>query len=75
MMLDDILRSAPHTLAPPEEKLVARAGAMRLRPQRVFDLHQRDLPYPEITLSNGEKVRSTPLPYSLYPRLAGEGRS
>jgi oligoendopeptidase F len=67
MMLDDILRSAPHTLAPSEEKLVARAGAMATAGRNVHSIFTNaDLPYPEITLSTGEKVRLDASAYSLY---------
>jgi oligoendopeptidase F len=67
MMLDDILRAAPHTLSPAEEKLVARAGAMATTGRNVHSVFTNaDLPYPEITLSSGEKVRLDAAAYSRY---------
>jgi len=67
MLLDDILRAAPHTLSPAEEKIVARAGALA---QAGGDVHTvftaADLPFPEITLSNGEKVRLDAAAYTRY---------
>lgn len=58
MYLDDVLRAAPHTLTPAEEKVVARAGAMAQTGGTVHSVFTNaDLPYPEITLSTGEKVR------------------
>ena len=67
MMLDDILRSAPHTLSPAEEKLIARAGAMAGTGRNVHSIFTNaDLPYPEITLSSGEKVRLDAAAYSRY---------
>ena len=67
MMLDDILRAAPYTLSPAEEKLVARAGAMASTGRNVHSIFTNaDLPYPEITLSTGEKVRLDAAAYSRY---------
>ena len=67
MLLDDILRAAPHTLSPAEEKIVARAGALA---QTGGDVHgvftAADLPFPEVTLSNGEKVRVDAAAYTKY---------
>jgi oligoendopeptidase F len=67
MMLDDILRAAPHTLSPAEEKIVARAGALARAPGAVHSVFTAaDLPYPEVTLSTGEKVRLDTAAYSRY---------
>jgi len=58
MFLDDILRAAPHTLTPPEEKVLARAGLLAQAGGAVHSVFTNaDLPYPEVTLSTGEKVR------------------
>ena len=38
MFLDDILRAAPHTLSPAEEKIVAQAGAMAPTGQQVHNV-------------------------------------
>jgi len=67
MFLDDILRAAPHTLSPAEEKVVARAGAMAQTGRTVHSvLTNADLPFPEITLSTGEKVRLDAAAYSKH---------
>jgi oligoendopeptidase F len=67
MFLDDILRAAPHTLSPPEEKIVARAGLLAQAPGAVHSMFTNaDLPYPEITLSTGEKVRLDASAYGKY---------
>ncbi len=67
MFLDDILRAAPHTLSPAEEKIVARAGAMAQTGRTVHSVFTNaDLPFPEITLSTGEKVRLDAAAYSKY---------
>jgi len=58
MYFDDILRAAPHTLTPPEEKILARAGLLAQAGGAVHSVFTNaDLPYPEVTLSTGEKVR------------------
>lgn len=67
MFFDDILRAAPHTLSPAEEKLVARAGTLAQTAGTVHSVFTgADLPYPEVTLSTGEKVRLDAAAYSLH---------
>jgi oligoendopeptidase F len=67
MFLDDILRAAPHTLSQAEEKIVARAGLLAQAPGSVHSVFTNaDLPYPEITLSTGEKVRLDASAYNRY---------
>ena len=67
MYLDDILRAAPHTLSPAEEKIVARAGAMAQTGRTVHSVFSNaDLPFPEVTLSTGEKVRLDAAAYTKY---------
>jgi oligoendopeptidase F len=67
MYLDDILRAAPHTLTPAEEKVVARAGAMAQTGGTVHSVFTNaDLPYPEITLASGEQVKLDAAGYGRY---------
>jgi oligoendopeptidase F len=67
MFLDDILRAAPHTLSPAEEKIVARAGAMAPAGQQLHSVFTNaDMPFPEVTLSSGEKVRLDASAYAKY---------
>lgn len=67
MFLDDILRAAPHTLTPPEEKILARAGLLAEAGGAVHSVFTNaDLPYPEVTLSTGEKVRLDASSYGRY---------
>jgi len=67
MFLDDILRAAPHTLSPAEEKIVAQAGAMAPTGQQVHNVFTNaDMPFPEVTLSTGEKVRLDASAYTKY---------
>jgi oligoendopeptidase F len=67
MFLDDILRAAPHTLTPPEEKVLARAGLLAQAGGAVHSVFTNaDLPYPEVTLSTGETVRLDASAYGKY---------
>ncbi|MFA5137702.1 MAG: oligoendopeptidase F [Elusimicrobiota bacterium] len=57
-VLEDILRYAPHTLSAAEEKVAAQASMMAEAASNTHNIFTNaDLPYPEITLSTGEKVR------------------
>ena len=56
--LDDILRMEAHTLSPNEELVIAQAGQLMAAPESIHTiLSNADLPYPEVVLSTGEKVR------------------
>jgi hypothetical protein len=56
--LRDIERRRPHTLSPEEEKLLADAGTISGSAQNLYEvLATADLPFPDVTLSSGEKVR------------------
>ena len=68
MFFDDILRAAPHTLSPAEEKIVARAGAHGAD-RRAPCTPCSPTPtcrIPEVTLSTGEKVRLDAAAYTQY---------
>ncbi len=65
MFFDNILRAAPHTLSSAEEKIVAQAGLVADTGQTVYSVFTgAELPFPEITLSNGEKVRLDPAAFT-----------
>jgi oligoendopeptidase F len=67
MFFDDILRAAPHTLSPAEEKVFAQSGVMASTGGAVHSVFtSADLPYPEVTLSSGEKVRLDASGYTKY---------
>lgn len=67
MFFDDILRGAPHTLSPAEEKIVARAGSLAQTGGTVHSVFtSAELPFPQITLSTGEKVRLDAAAYTRY---------
>jgi oligoendopeptidase F len=66
-MLDDILRYAPHTLSAPEEKVASQAEIMADNAGRAYrTFKDAELPYPEITLANGDKVRLDAQAYTKY---------
>jgi oligoendopeptidase F len=68
--LEDILRRAPHTLSTAEEKVAAQAGLMSNAGGTVRDqFTNAEMPYPEITLSSGEKVRLDAQGYTRYRAL------
>jgi oligoendopeptidase F len=66
VLLDNILRYAPHTLSGPEERIAAMAGDFAGAGEEAYSiLTDADLPYPTVTLSTGESVR---LDASAYAR-------
>jgi oligoendopeptidase F len=68
--LDDILRWKPHTLATSEEVIVAQAGNLADAGAAAHSIFTNaDLPYPEIALSTGEKVRLDAAAYGKYRAL------
>ena len=70
MLFDDMLRAAPHTLSPAEEKVFAQAGVMAQTGGSVHSVFtSADLPFPEVTLSSGEKVRLDASGYAKYRAL------
>jgi len=65
--LDDVLRAAPHTLGDEAEKTVAAFGDVFQQPSNVYEVFANgELPYPEVTLSSGEKVRLDQSAYGKY---------
>ena len=68
--LEDLERQRPHTLSPAEEQLLAQAGAIGRGPSTVYGLlANADMPFPEITLSDGAKVRLDQSAYTKYRAL------
>ncbi len=67
MYFDDILRAAPHTLTAGEEKVFAQASVMAQAGGDVRSVFtSADLPWPEFTLANGEKVRLDAAAFTKY---------
>lgn len=60
MFLDDIQRKRAHTLSEPEEKLLASASDVAGASEHVFSIfHDAEFPYPEVTLSSGDRLTLT----------------
>jgi oligoendopeptidase F len=67
MFFDDILRAAPHTLSPAEEKVFARMSVLGEAGSTVQSvLRSADMPFPEVTFSDGQKVRLDASAYEKY---------
>lgn len=63
--IKDVLRYAPHTLSAAEEKVAAQAATMADGAGSAYSMFKdADLPYPEVTLASGEKVRLDPQGYT-----------
>ncbi len=64
--LENTLRQAPHTLSPEGEQLMAASGILTSAPNTIYGiLANSDLPWEEITLSNGETVTLNQSAYTL----------
>ncbi len=67
MYLLDVLRAKPHTLSQQEEKILARAGQMADGPGSVYTVFSNaEMPYPEITLSDGATALLSKSGYALH---------
>jgi oligoendopeptidase F len=67
MPLYDILRMKAHTLSEKEEKILAEAGLLSDGPSSIYSVFSNaELPYPEITLSDGTIAKLTKAGYSRY---------
>ena len=67
MAIYDVLRMKAHTLSEKEEKILAEAGLMADGPSSIYGVFSNaELPYPEITLSDGTKALLTKAGYTLY---------
>lgn len=67
LYLFDILRSKAHTLSQEEEKILARAGQMAGGPGSIYTVFSNaEMPYPEITLSDGATVVLNKSGYALH---------
>jgi oligoendopeptidase F len=67
MYLDRLLRTRTHILSPAEERILAEAGNLADAPRAINNiLRNAELPYPEITLSNGQRVLLNQQGYSLH---------
>lgn len=65
--LKDTERQRAHTLSQPEEKLLAEAGMLAAAPGNLYSvLANADLPFPQVTLSDGTQVRLDQAAYARY---------
>jgi len=65
--LQDIVRRAPHTLSPAEEKILADVAPLAGSPSGIFTiLTNADFSYPIITLADGQTVRVNQATYSVH---------
>jgi oligoendopeptidase F len=68
--LEELERQRAHTLSPAEEKLLAQAGTVGRAPSNLYGiLANADMPFPEVTLSDGRQVRLDQAGYSKYRAL------
>ncbi len=66
-MLEDILRSAPHTLDQQTEAILAQASLVLSSPEQIYENYANaDIPWPTITLSEGEEVTLSQAGYTRW---------
>lgn len=64
--LDDLLRRKLHTGTEGEEKIIADAGLMADTPDNIYGIFSNaDFPYPEVTLTDGSKIKLDQATYGL----------
>ncbi len=67
MYLDDVQRTKAHLLSAKEEKILAEAGLMASAPGSIYSIFSNaEMPFPEITLSDGTKAKLNQAGYSRY---------
>ena len=65
--IEDVVRQAPHTLSPEGEAILASVAAPLQGPTDIRNqLASSDIPRPEVTLSDGSKVRLDDQGYTLH---------
>jgi oligoendopeptidase F len=68
--LEDLERTRAHTLSQAEEKLLAEAGLVTPAPSTIYGVFSSaEMPFPEVTLSDGRKVRLDQAGYAKYRAL------
>ena len=71
MYLLDLFRRNEHKLSEKEEKLIAEAGLMAESPYNIYSLFSNaELPYPQVTLSDGSTVLVDQAGYQRYRAYA-----
>ena len=65
--IDNIKRTAAHTLSKEEESIIAKAGIMQGNSNAIYSIFSNaDMPRPEVTLSTGETVTLDASGYALH---------
>jgi oligoendopeptidase F len=68
--LEDLERIRAHKLSQGEEKILAEAGLLTPAPSSIYSIFSNaDMPFPEVTLSDGKKVRLDQSAYTKYRAL------
>ena len=66
-LVRDILRQSPHTLDEATEAILAQAGMILSSPSQIYQNYANaDIPWPEVTLSEGETVLLNQSGYGLW---------
>ncbi len=69
-MLNDTLRMEPYTLDENTENILAQASLLLSSPEQIYQMYANaDIPWPTVTLSNGEEALLTQAGYSFYRGL------
>jgi oligoendopeptidase F len=67
MFIQDIQRQRTHTLSAEEEKILASFGITSETPSNVYGIfNNAEMPFADVILSNGEKVKLTSSAYTKY---------
>ena len=70
-LVRDILRQSPHTLDEATEAILAQAGMILSSPSQIYQNYANaDIPWPEVTLSEGETVLLNQSGYGLWRATA-----
>lgn len=70
-MLRDVLRQAPHTLDDKTEALLAQANLVLSAPGQIYENYANaDIPWPTITLSDGQQAELTQAGYTRWRGVA-----
>ncbi len=66
-MLEDTLRMAPYTLDEQTEGILAQASLLLASPEQIYQMYANaDIPWPTVTLSDGEEAELTQAAYTFY---------
>lgn len=73
MYLHELFRKQEHLLSEKEEKIMALSSSLTRAPQEIYNVFANaEFPYPEITLSSGEKVLLNQSGFSKYRVLPNQ---